>query len=245
MLTPGQENYDQPQFSSVQSVSRIWPFATPWITACQASPSITNSWSLPQPTSIEPVMPSSHLILCRPLLLLPPIPPCIRVFSNESTLRIALTMINLDSILKSRDITLLKKVRLVKVMVFPVAIYGGESWTTKKAWTPKNWCFWIVALEKTHESPLDSKEIQPVHPKGNQSWLFIGRTDAEAETPIFWLPDAKNWLIRKGPDAGKDWRQEEKGMTEDEIVGWHHQLDGHGIGDGQGSLAYCSPWGLK
>ena len=94
-------------------------------------------------------------------------------------------MVNLDSILKSRDITLLKKVRLVKVMVSPVAIYRCESCSTKKAWTPKNWCFWIVVLEKTHESPLDSKEIQPVHPKGNQSWLFIGRTDAEAETPMF------------------------------------------------------------
>ena len=107
--------------------------------------------------------------------------------------------------------------------------------------------FWTVVLEKTLESPLDCREIQPVNPKGNQSW----RTDAEAETPMFWLPDGKNWLIGKDPDAGKDWRQEEKGMTEDEMVQWHHQLDGHefeqalGVGDGQESLACCSPWDLK
>ena len=114
----------------------------------------------------------------------------------------------------------------------------------------KNWCFWSVVLEKTLESPLDCKEIKPVNPKGNQSWIFIGRTDAEAETPILWLPDAKNWFIGKDPDAGKDWKQE-KGMTEDEMVGWHHWLNGHefeqalGVGDGQGSLACCSPWGCK
>ena len=97
----------------------------------------------------------------------------------------------------------------------------------KESWAPKNWCFWTVVLEKTLESPLDCKEIQPVHSEGNHSWIFIGRTDAEAETLIFWPPDAKNWLIGKDPDAGKDWRQEEKGTTEDEMVGWHHQLDGH------------------
>ena len=133
-------------------------------------------------------------------------------------------MNNLDSILKSRDITLLTKVRLVKAVVFPVAMCECESWA------PKNWCFWTVVLEKTLESPLDCKEIQPVHPKGDQSWVFIGRTDVEAETPILWPPDAKNWLTRKDPDAGKDWRQEEKGMTEDEMVGWHHQLNGHEFG---------------
>ena len=121
----------------------------------------------------------------------------------------------------------------------------------KESWVLKNWCFLTVVLEKTLESPLDCKEIQPVHPKGNQSWIFTGRTDAEAETPLFWPPDAKNWLTGKDPDAGKDWRQEEKGMTEDEMVGWHHQLDGHefgwapGVGDGQGSLACCSPWGRR
>ena len=106
-------------------------------------------------------------------------------------------------------------------------------------------------LDKTPESPLGYKEIKLVHPKGNQSWIFIGRTDAEAETPILWQPDAKSWLIRKDPDAGKDWGQEEKGMTEDEMVGWHHGLDRHefeqapGVGDEQGSLACCSPWGHK
>ena len=95
-----------------------------------------------------------------------------------------------------------------------------------KSWVQKNWCFWIVLLEKTLESPLDCKEIQPIHPKGNQSWVFIGRTDVEAETPMFWPPDAKTQLIRKDPDTGKDWRQEEKGMTENEMVGWHHWLNG-------------------
>ena len=99
----------------------------------------------------------------------------------------------------------------------------------KECWAPKNWCFWTVVLEKTLESPLDYKEIQPVHPKGNQSWVFIGRTDVEAETPKFWPPDAKSWLIWKVPDVGKDWRQEEKGTTEDEIVGWHHWLYGHDL----------------
>ena len=120
----------------------------------------------------------------------------------------------------------------------------------KESWVPKNWCFWTVVLEKTLESPLDYKEMQPVSPKGNQSWIFIGRTDAEAETPIVWTPDAKSWLIWKDPDAGTDWGQE-KGMTVDKIVGWHHWLDGPefeqalGGGDGQGSLVCCRPWGLK
>ena len=121
----------------------------------------------------------------------------------------------------------------------------------KESWVPENWCFWTVVLEKTLESPLDSKEVKPVHPKGSQSWIFTGRTDAEAEAPILWPPDAKNWLIRKDPDAGEDWRREEKGMTEDEMVGWHYQLDAHefeqalGVGDEQGSLVCCSPWGCK
>ena len=113
----------------------------------------------------------------------------------------------------------------------------------KESWAPKNWCFWTMVLEKTLESPLDCKEIQPVHPKGNQSWVFIGRTDVEAEAPIFWPPDVKNWFTGKDPDAGKDWRREEKGMTEDEMVGWHHWLNGHefeqtsGDSEGQGSPA--------
>ena len=121
----------------------------------------------------------------------------------------------------------------------------------KESWALKNWCFWTVVLEKILDSPLDSQEIQPVNPKGNQSWIFIGRTDAEAETLILWPHDAKNWLFRKDPDAGKNWRHEEKGMTEDEMVGWHHWLDGHefeqapGDGDGQGSPACCSPRGCK
>ena len=97
----------------------------------------------------------------------------------------------------------------------------------KEGWVPKNWCFWTVVLEKTLESPLDCKEIQPVHPKGDQSWVFIGRTDVEAETPILWPPDGKNWLIGKDPDAGQAWRQEEKGTTEHEMVGWHHRLNRH------------------
>ena len=121
----------------------------------------------------------------------------------------------------------------------------------KEHWPLRNWCFGSVVLEKTLESPLDSKEIQPVHPKGNQSWIFIGRTDAEAETPILWPPDVKNWLIGKNPDAGKDWRQEENGTTENEMVGWHRQFNGYefewtlGDSEGQGSLACCSPWDGK
>ena len=121
----------------------------------------------------------------------------------------------------------------------------------KETWALKNWCFWTVVLENTLESPLDTKEIQPVHPKGNQSWIFIERTNAEAETPILWPPDAKSWLIGKDPDAGRDWGQEEKGMTEDEMVVWHHWLDGHEfeqvlrVGDGQRGLACCSLWGRK
>ena len=120
----------------------------------------------------------------------------------------------------------------------------------KESWELKNWCFWSVVLEKTLESLQDCKEIQPVHPKGNQSWMFIGRTDVEAETPILWPPDAKSWPIWKDPDAGKDWRQE-KGRTEDGMVGWHHWLNGHEfdqtprVGDGQGILLCCSPRGRK
>ena len=127
---------------------------------------------------------------------------------------------------------------------------GSHAWMWeleyKESWVLSNWCFWTVLLEKTLGSPLDCKEINLVNPKGNESWIFIGRTDAEAETP-----DAKNWHTGKDLDAGKDWRQEEKGMTEDDMVGWHHWFDEHefeaalGIGDGQGSLACCSPWGHK
>ena len=121
----------------------------------------------------------------------------------------------------------------------------------EESWAPKNWCFWTVVLEKTLESPLDCKEIQPVHPKGDQSWVFIGRPDVEAETPILWPPDVKSWLIGKDPDAGKDWGQKEKGTIEDEMVGWHHWLNGHGfkwtsgVGDVQGGLMCCDSWGRK
>ena len=159
-------------------------------------------------------------------------------------------MTNLDSILKSRDITLPTKVLLVKVIVFPVIMYGYENWTKKRAE-----CWRIDAFElwcwRRLLSPLDCKEIQPVHPKADQSWVFIGRTDVEAETPILWPPHAKCWLIGKDSDAGRDWGQEEKGMTEDEMAGWHHRLDGResqwtpGVGDGQGGLACCDSWGHK
>ena len=121
----------------------------------------------------------------------------------------------------------------------------------KESWKPKNWCFWTVVLEKTLESPLYCKKIQPVHPKENQSWIFIGRTDAEAETPVLWPPHAKSWLNGKDSDAGRDWGQEEKGKTEDEMAGWRHWLDGSesewtpGVGDGQGGLACCNSWGHK
>ena len=121
----------------------------------------------------------------------------------------------------------------------------------KESWAPKKWCFWTVVLEKTLESLLDCKEIQAVHPKGDQSWVFTGRTDAKAETLVLWPPHEKSWLIGKDPDAGRDWGQEEKGTTEDEMAGWHHQLDGHGcewtpgVGDGQGGLACCDSWGCK
>ena len=121
----------------------------------------------------------------------------------------------------------------------------------KESWAPKNWCFWTVVLEKTLESPLDCKEIQPVYPKENQSWIFFGRTDAEAETPLLWPPDARNWLLWRDPDAGKDWRREEKRTTEDDMVWWHHQFNGRkfewtpGVADGQGGVESCSPWDRK
>ena len=154
-------------------------------------------------------------------------------------------MTNLDSILKNRDITLPTKVRLIKAMVFPVVVYGCESWTIKKAEHQRVDAFELWYWRRLLRVPWTARRSN--HPKGNQSW--IGRTDAEAETPILWPPDVKNWLPGKDPDAGKDWRQEKKGLTEDEMVGWHHQLDGHefgqalGVGDGQGGLECCSTWG--
>ena len=152
--------------------------------------------------------------------------------------------------IKIRNITFLTKVHVVRAMVFPVVLYGCESWTMRKAdhWRTDSF---QLSCWRSFESSLDSREIKPVNPKGNQPWIFIGRTDAEAEAPILWPPDAKNWLIRKDPDAGKDWGQDKKGETEDEMVGWHHCLNGHEFeqapGDGKelGSLACCSPWGCK
>ena len=126
-----------------------------------------------------------------------------------------ITMSNLDSVLKSRDITSPPKVRLVKAMIFPIVTYGCESY---EGWTLKNWCFQTMVQEKTLASSLDGKKIKPVNPKGNQSWIFIGRTDAEAEGPVLWLPDVKSWLIGKDPDAGKDWGQKKKRVEEDEMV---------------------------
>ena len=158
---------------------------------------------------------------------------------------------NIDSILKSRDITLSTKVHLVKAMVFPIVIYECERWTIKKV---EHWridAFELWYWRRLFESPLDCKEIHLVHHKGNQSWIFIRMSECEAEAPILWLPDVKNWLIGKDPDAGKYWRQEEKGISEDEMIGWHHWLEGHeferalGVGDGQGRLACCSPWGWQ
>ena len=160
-------------------------------------------------------------------------------------------MTNLDRVFKSRDITLPTNVCIVKAMVFPIVMYVCDSYTIKKTEHEKHWCFWTVVLEKTLESPLGCKEIQPVHPKGDKSWMFISRTDDETGAPILWPPDVKSWLIRKHPDAGKDWRQEEKGMTEYAKVGWHLWFKGHefeqaqGDAEGQGSPACCSPWGHK
>ena len=160
-------------------------------------------------------------------------------------------MTNLDSLLKSRDIILLTKVHISQSYDFSSCqVWMWES-DCEESWATKNWCFWTVVLEKTLEIPLDCKEIKPVNPKGNQPWIFIRRTDAEAEAPILWPPDAKSWLIRKDPDAGKDWKQEEKWTTEDEMVEWHHWLDEHeleqvpGDGDGQGNLACWCPRGHK
>ena len=136
---------------------------------------------------------------------------------------------NLDSILKNKHVTLLPKIHLVKAMVFT----SGHVWMweldCEESWVQMNWWFWTVVLEKTPESSLDWKEIQPVHTKRDQSWVFIGRTDAEAQTPILWPPDEKSWLTARDPGGWKDWGQEEKGTTEDDMAGWHHQLDGYGF----------------
>ena len=183
---------------------------TPWTAARQASLSITNSRSSPKPMSIELVMPSSHLVLCCPLLLLPPIPPRVKL---EHT-------------------------------------YPWEL-DHKEGWVPKDWCFWIWCWWRLLRVPWTARRLKPVNPKGNQFLIFIGRTDAEAEAPTLWPPDAKSQLTGKDPDAGKDRRQENKRMTEDELVRLYHWLNGHdfeqvlGDGEGQGSLVCCSSWGHK
>ena len=159
-------------------------------------------------------------------------------------------MTNLDSILKSRDITF-KKGSSSQGYGFSSSHVWMWELDYKERWVPKNWCFWTVVLEKTPESSLDCKEIQPVHSKRDQSWVFNERTDAKAETPVLWPPYVKSWLIVKDSDAGRDWGQEEKGTTEDEMAGWHQPLDGResewtpGVGDGQGGLACCDSWGRK
>ena len=222
-------------------LSRVWLYVTPGTVACQAPLSMGFSrqkyWSgLPchPPGDLPDQGFNLHLRWgnsgnCDKLCFLGLQNHCRWWLSHEIKRHLLLgrrVMINLDSILKSRHYFANKGLSSQS--------YGFSSshewmWELdhKERWVPKNWCFWIVVLEKTLESPLDCKEIQPVHPKGNQSWIFIGRTDAEAETPILWSPDANSWLIWKDPDAGKDWGQEEKGTTEVEMVGWHHQLNGH------------------
>ena len=161
-------------------------------------------------------------------------------------------MTNLDSIFKNRDIDyFVNKDRSSQGYGFSSSHAWMWELDYKESWALKSWCFWTMVLEKTLESPLDCKEIQPVNPKGNKPWILTGKTEAEAEVPILWVPDTKNQLIGKDPDSGKDRRQEEKGMTEDETVGWHHWLNGYefeqapGVGEGQGRLACCSPWGCK
>ena len=160
-------------------------------------------------------------------------------------------MTNLDSIFKSRERYFANKGPSSQGYGFSSSHVWMWELDCEEGWAPKNWCFWTVVLETTLASPLDFKEIQPIHPKGDQSWVFIGRTDAKAETPILWPPHVKSWLIEKDSIAGRDWGQEEKGTTEDEIAGWHHWLNGResewtlGVGDGQGGLACCDSWGRK
>ena len=173
-------------------------------------------------------------------------------YSHEVKRRLLLgrkAMTNLDSIFRSRDIILLTKVHKSKLWIFPVVMYGCESWTVKKAEHQRIDAFELWCWRRLLESPLDSKEIQPVHPNGNQSWIYTERTDAKTEAPILWPPDANNWLIRKDPDTEKDCRQEEKRTKEDEMVGWHHQLDEMSLSRlwelVMDSLACYSPWGRK
>ena len=201
---------------SVQSLSRV--FATQWTATHQASLWITNSQSLLKLMPIESVIPPNHLILCRPLLLLPSIFPSIWVFSNESSLCIRWPKywnfslsISLSNEYSECDFLRTDWFYLFAVQGLLRIFSSSHVWMWeldyKEGWALKNWCFRTVVLEKTLESPLDRKEIQSVNPKGNQSWILIGSTDAQVETPILWPPDAKNWLIGRDPDAGKDWGQ--------------------------------------
>ena len=190
-----------------------------------------------------------HTLFSRAPKLLQMVTAVIKIFKRHLLLgRKAVT--TLDSILKSRHY-FANKDPSSQGYVFSNSLVWMWELDYKESWALKNWCFWAVVLEKTFESPFDVMEIQPVHSKGNQSWIFIGRTDVETEAPILWPPDAKSRLVGKDPDVGKDWRQEEKGVTEDEIFGWHHWLNGHefeqtlGDSEGQGSLACCSPRGRK
>ena len=222
--------------SSVQLLSCAPRFATPWTTAHQAFLSITNSQSLLKLMSIESVMPSNHLILCHPLLLLPSIFPIIRVFSNELALCI----------------------RWLKYWGFSFYIRTSNEHPGLISFR-MDW-LGLLAVQGTFKSLLQHHHSKAsvlwcsaffIVQIGNQSWLFIERIDAEAETPILWPPHAKSWLIWKDADAGKYWRMEEMGTAEDEMFGWHHRVDRHefeyapGVGDGQGILACCSPWGHK
>ena len=160
-------------------------------------------------------------------------------------------MTNLGSILKTRDVTLPTKDHSSQSYGFASSDVWMWDLDHKESLAPKSWCFWTVVLEKTLEIPLDCKEIKPVNIKGNQFWIFSGRTDVEAEAPILWPPDINSWLTGKDPDAGKDWRQKEKRATEDEMAGWHRWFNGHELGqtlrdgEGQGGLTCCSPWGRK
>ena len=159
-------------------------------------------------------------------------------------------MTNLDSVFKSRDVTLPTNVRLSRLWFSCCHVWMWQL-DCEESWAPKNWCFWTVVLERTLESPLDCKGIQPVHSEGDQPWDFFGRKNTKAETPVLWPPDVKIWFIGKDSDAGRDWGQEEKGTTEDEMAGWHHWLDGCesewtlGVGHGQGGLACCDSWSRK
>ena len=170
---------------------------------------------------------------------------------KRSLLLVRRAMTNLDSFIKKQRHHFADKGPYSQSYGFPMSHVRMWELDNKEEWAPKNWWFLIMVLEKTLESPLDSKEIKLVNPTGNQSFISIGRTDAEAEAPILWPSDSNSQLTGKDPDAGKDWRQKEKGVAEDETVGWHHWLNGHefeqtlGDGEGHGSLARCSPWGFK